>query len=816
MGTNYFLSQVQPLADSNIYNIKDPIVQEVIVGTQTSATGSWTGESSYINALYDGLTIKYFLPRAGSGNATLNLTLADGTATGAIPCYIGASRLSTHYGKGSIIILTYFSAGSIKIDGTATSDARWIAHADYNVDTYTSAYCSTGASTAAKTASCNGYTLTANTYLHFIITNSNTKNTALTMDVNGKGAKPIYINGNASSSSNYNLPAGSYLGFYDGTNWQFRTDGIIPGKIEKLGTARAIDGVKFDGSANISHYGVCSTAAATAAKEVSCTSFDLVTGARIIVTFSNTNSAANPTLNVNGTGAKAIQYRGAAITAGQLAANRTYEFVYDGTAWQAVGDFDTNTNTQYSAGTGLSLSGTTFNHSNSITSGTVAGNSGTLSFGGTITIPKITYDAQGHITATTTTSLTLPANPNTHHQAYLRAGGSTGTGNAATTTGNTHLILTENDTRRSAVKLAPGSNMAITSDSGGTVTFTATDTKYSAGSGITLTGTTFSLTNNSVGVAGNTIALGGSVDAATLRESLGLSSAMRFRGVLGSGTTLSDGSTTNPVMIGTTSVTAADGDVVIDTSSDAEYVWANGAWERLGPDGSYKVLQSDVASPATNSNTKVIEFIDTITQNQQGVITATKGTIRGASTSQTGIVQLSSATNSTSTTLAATASAVKAAYDLANGKVATSTYSGHTHTVSTNTYSITGASYKPAGTVSVSLSTNSGKIYPVNSGSFNTNIVTGIGNVTWSAGTGPNLGMSVNNELLTFTWSSGTLPSYSRANDTKVTLGSLVLSGGVTILSGASVSSASFSGTSATITPTLTSGTVSRTTSAPV
>lgn len=39
-----------------------------------------------------------------------------------------------------------------------------------------------------------------------------------------------------------------------------------------------------------------------------------------------------------------------------------------------------------------------------------------------------------------------------------------------------------------------------------------------------------------------------------------------------------------------------------------------------------------------------------------------------ASTSAAGIVQLSSATNSTSTTLAATASAVKAAYDLANGK----------------------------------------------------------------------------------------------------------------------------------------------------
>ena len=47
-------------------------------------------------------------------------------------------------------------------------------------------------------------------------------------------------------------------------------------------------------------------------------------------------------MNVNGTGAKAIQYRGAAITASYLSANRVYEFVYDGTAYQLIGDIDTN------------------------------------------------------------------------------------------------------------------------------------------------------------------------------------------------------------------------------------------------------------------------------------------------------------------------------------------------------------------------------------------------------------------------------------------------------------------------------------------
>ena len=108
----------------------------------------------------------------------------------------------------------------------------------------------------------------------------------------------------------------------------------------KLKTARAIDGVNFDGSAAITHYAECSTAAATAAKVVSLAGFTLVKGAKVTVRFTVTNTAANPTLNVNKTGAKAIQYRNAAITAGALAANRTYTFVYDGSSWELVGDLD--------------------------------------------------------------------------------------------------------------------------------------------------------------------------------------------------------------------------------------------------------------------------------------------------------------------------------------------------------------------------------------------------------------------------------------------------------------------------------------------
>lgn len=117
----------------------------------------------------------------------------------------------------------------------------------------------------------------------------------------------------------------------------------ITGSAAKLTTKRTIDGVEFDGSANIIHYGTCSTAAATAAKEVACTGFKLETGALINVRFTVTNTASPVTLNVNSTGAKGLKYRNGDFSAGYLSANRTYAIIYDGTYYQIVGDFDTNT-----------------------------------------------------------------------------------------------------------------------------------------------------------------------------------------------------------------------------------------------------------------------------------------------------------------------------------------------------------------------------------------------------------------------------------------------------------------------------------------
>ena len=175
--------------------------------------------------------------------------------------------------------------------------------------------------------------------------------------------------------------------------------------------------------------------------------------------------------------------------------------------------------TTYSAGTGLSLSGTTFKHSNSVTAGTAQGDaSKTLTFGGTFTVPTVTYDAQGHVTGKGTTTMTMPANPNTDTKvtqtltstdgsyplllapksqtatktttAYFDSGvtlnPSTNTitanisGNAAKVTNaltvkaNGTSLYTYDGSAAKTINIKAGSNVTITSDSSGNITINST------------------------------------------------------------------------------------------------------------------------------------------------------------------------------------------------------------------------------------------------------------------------------------------------------------------------------------------------------
>jgi hypothetical protein len=130
--------------------------------------------------------------------------------------------------------------------------------------------------------------------------------------------------------------------------------------------AKVINQIKLgDNTHNIAStaYATCSTPATTAAKvayiqgESSYASGDFVltTGVTVHVKFTNANSVANPTLNINGTGAKSIKRYGTTApstsTSSSWYAGEVVALTYDGTYWQMnKGITDGNTDTKAASG----------------------------------------------------------------------------------------------------------------------------------------------------------------------------------------------------------------------------------------------------------------------------------------------------------------------------------------------------------------------------------------------------------------------------------------------------------------------------------
>ena len=169
----------------------------------------------------------------------------------------------------------------------------------------------------------------------------------------------------------------------------------------------------------------------------------------------------------------------------------------------------TDTNTTYSAGTGLSLGGTTFSLNaglNNLTDTTI-----TSPAAGQVLI----YDNTNSIfenallTAGTNVSITNADG------AITIAATNTNTDSFKTiaVSGQDNLVA---DSATDTLTIAAGSNVTLTTTAASdTLTIAATDTNttYTAGSGLTLSGTAFSLTNNAVTIGGTSVALGAALTA---------------------------------------------------------------------------------------------------------------------------------------------------------------------------------------------------------------------------------------------------------------------------------------------------------------
>lgn len=113
--------------------------QEFIVGTQTSSTSLWKGNTTQ-DSIYEGMCVNYFVPVACTSTAiTLELTLPDGTTTGAIPVRrnAGSTATSTHIGVGSVVQLTLLLNRTV---GSTSYEKVWRMNEWYDSNTNTVGY----------------------------------------------------------------------------------------------------------------------------------------------------------------------------------------------------------------------------------------------------------------------------------------------------------------------------------------------------------------------------------------------------------------------------------------------------------------------------------------------------------------------------------------------------------------------------------------------------------------------------------------------------------------------------------------------------
>lgn len=222
------------LPNGDTYDLKDQTARAMTgfyVGTCATAAGTKDKVVTLTDATGFSLkagvvvAVKFTYSNTYSSSTTNPVTL-NVNSTGAkniwyLQTHSGAGNtgaLSTPYGYANRYVFYVY-------DGTYWV---WINHGSDNDTNYHMPTCSTVAGTAAKVVYCTYYELKENSYIPVLFQYTNTAASALTLNINSKGAKPLWINGAASSSSNHDLPRGTYIVYYDGTNYYFRTDGQIP------------------------------------------------------------------------------------------------------------------------------------------------------------------------------------------------------------------------------------------------------------------------------------------------------------------------------------------------------------------------------------------------------------------------------------------------------------------------------------------------------------------------------------------------------------------------------------------------------------
>ena len=353
-----------------------------------------------------------------------------------------------------------------------------------NSNTVPAAHCTTAAGTAAKTATYTYYTATANRYVYVTFRYANSSAGAITLNINSTGAKPIYINGVASSASNYTLPAGAYLAYYDGSNYHVRTDGVLPGEIQKSGSSAKVANdlvvkIKSGSTEGTDLYTFNGSAAKTLDIKQG-TGIGLTTAAGAL-TISNSGVRSVATGDNNGT--IKVNTNG---TSANVAVKGLGSAAYTASTDYAVRKALTNEDLNNVVTPGFYNSG----GGNTVTNKP----EGVEHFGlevvhgasGSYYVQILFEESQSnvvwrrHCQNGAWSAWTKDAYTDTHYTTHLYVGAkssnNSNASNAATTNGNTYLKLFDNSTLRHQYNIKGTGNTTVTSDSSGTITINSPTT----------------------------------------------------------------------------------------------------------------------------------------------------------------------------------------------------------------------------------------------------------------------------------------------------------------------------------------------------
>lgn len=378
------ISQIK-LPNGSTYNIDKGIYYIEGTGSTdtTNKVATWLGSHDDIPAYYNGLTILYKISTAGSTTTTLNIN-----SLGAISVVKNANTaISTSYGVGSIVTLTYTTDG-----GTA----YWKC-ADYDANTKTTTGTSNKASTklfltGATSQTSSGTTTYSNSKVYIGTDNCLYSNGAKVLtsytDTNDKVTNELatttkaYITGTTSATTNTGtqiFDTGVYLDTTAGQLVATTFKGALDGNAKTATTASSVawsnvsgrpDSLK-DLTNDLSSLTIGSKSYnGSSAITVTAADLGLANAMKFLGTTTTTISDGSTTSSIS-IGGSTI-----AATAGNVVLYDGFEYVWTGSTWEKLGD-ETSFKVKQTA----------------VTSPTTNGNA-------TAFIDTISQDANGKITVT--------------------------------------------------------------------------------------------------------------------------------------------------------------------------------------------------------------------------------------------------------------------------------------------------------------------------------------------------------------------------------------------------------------------------------